>query len=236
MRASEISQEAQAHTLALVRKIAVTWAGHRAGDTRPRVTCTCWAVVTACVVLLLGAQAVPVRRWLQRCPHSTQPGPGAGTGRAAARSVTVTVLAASQGSQDASWLKHAVFLFPPMCSTKTKGERDSSLPGAGAALSCSSRPPPPPPGLQRPCPGLVVLQGCGAACPLLPGWPSPCSTCTSSFFFPPLFIFFFSVNNFISHFDIYQTHLGACLPEGEMAQEEIHLHSLEKGEVWNPSP
>lgn len=178
MRASEISQEAQAHTLALVRKIAVTWAGHRAGDTRPRVTCTCWAVVTACVVLLLGAQAAPVGRWLQRCPHSTQPGPGAGTGRAAARSVTVTVLAASQGSQDASWLKHAVFLFPPMCSTKTKGERDSSLPGAGAALSCSSLP-----------------GAGGAAGPrcFLPAAPRLALTLQHlHFFFFPLFFFFFS--------------------------------------------
>lgn len=105
------------------------------------------------------------------------------------RLVTVTVLAPSQGSQDASQLKHAVFLFPPMCSTKTKGERDSSLPRPGAApaiLSCSPQPLPPPLGLQRPCPGLVVLQGPGAACPLLPGWPSPCITCTSS---PPLFFF-----------------------------------------------
>lgn len=50
------------------------------------------------------------------------------------------------------------------------------------------------------------------------------------------FFFFFSLNNFISHFDTHQSHLGACLPEGEMAQEEIHLHSPENRELWNPRP
>lgn len=76
-----------------------------------------------------------------------------------------------------------------------------------------------------------------------------CTACTS--FFPPpffflilflllplslSFFFFFSLNNFISHFDTHQSHLGACLPEGEMAQEEIHLHSPENRELWNPRP